>query len=131
MLDFEDTLFICSPLLTFVSSVASVGGGRTVRWCMRVENSDIKKVDLFAFVPNILSLDVKSCTFLGIGASEGETLSSQRLESGFYTDVRAYLCEKLCSSVSDSIMSDGRHGKLRAAERMADTKWLARWAMCG
>ena len=67
MLYFKDTLFICSPLLTFVSSIASVGGGRTVRWCMGVENSDVKKGWLFAFVPKILSLDVKSCTFLGIG----------------------------------------------------------------
>ena len=58
-------------------------------------------------------------------------LSSQWLESGLYTDVRTYLSEKLCSNVSDSVMSDGRHGTLRAAERMADTKWLATWAMCG
>ena len=86
---------------------------------------------MFAFVPKILTLDVKSCNFLGIGASEGETLSNQRLESGFYTDVWTYLGGKLCSNVSDSVMSDGRHDTLRAAERMADTKWLATWAMCG
>ena len=67
---------------------------------------------MFAFVPKILGLDVKSCTFFGIGASEGETLSSQRLESGFYTKVWAYFGKKLCSNVPDSIMSDGRHGTL-------------------
>jgi len=65
---------------------------------------------LFAFVPDVLSLDVKSCTFVGIGASKGEALSSQWLECGLNTDVWAYLREKLCSDVSDSIVSDGRHG---------------------
>ena len=98
MLHFEDTLFVCSPLLTFVSSVASISGGCTIRWCMGVEDSDIKEV--FAFVPEILGLDVKSCAFLSIGASEGESLSSQRLESGFDTNIWAYLREKLCSDVS-------------------------------
>ena len=43
MLHFEDMLFICSPLLVFMSSVASVGGGSTIRWCMGVEDSDIKE----------------------------------------------------------------------------------------
>jgi len=86
---------------------------------------------LFAFVPEVLSLDVKSCTFLGIGASEGEALSSQWLECGFNTDVRAYLREKLCSDVSDSIVSDGRHGTLLAAEGVANTKLLTTWAVHG
>jgi len=31
----------------------------------------------------------------------GEALSSQWLECGLNTDVWAYLCEKLCSDVSD------------------------------
>ena len=48
-----------------------------------------------------------------------ESLSSQRLESGFHTNVGAYLCEKLCSDVSDSVVLNGRHGTLWAAERMA------------
>ena len=30
--------------------------------------------------------------------------------------------EKLCSDVSDGIVSNGRHGTLWAAERMANTK---------
>ena len=55
---------------------------------------------LIAFVSKILGLDVKSCAFLSIGASEGETLSSQQLEGGFYTNVWAYLSEKLCSKMS-------------------------------
>ena len=50
-----------------------------------------KKVDCLLLFPKILSLDIKSCTFLSIGASEGETPSSQQMESGFYTNVRAYL----------------------------------------
>ena len=58
---------------------------------MRVEDSDVKEGWLFAFIPKILSLDIKSCTFLGIGASEGETPSGQRMESGLYTNVQAYL----------------------------------------
>ena len=53
MLHIEDTLFICSPLLTFVSSIASVSGGQAVHWWLRVEDSDIKKGWLFAFIPNI------------------------------------------------------------------------------
>ena len=74
---------------------------------------------MLAFVPEVLNLDVKSCTFLGIGASEGEALSGQWLECGFNTDVRAYLCD-----VSDSIVSDGRHGPFWAAEGVANTKCL-------
>ena len=85
MLHFEDTLFVCSPLLAFMSSVASVGGGCTIRCCMGVEDSDIKEGRLFAFVSEILGLDVESCAFLSIGASEGESLFSQWLESGFGT----------------------------------------------
>ena len=85
MLHFKDTLFICSPLLAFMSSVASVGGGCTIRCCMGVEDSDIKEGQLFAFISEILGLDVESCAFLSIGASEEESLSSQRLESGFGT----------------------------------------------
>ena len=33
MLHFKDTLFVCSPLLAFMSSVASISGGCTIRWC--------------------------------------------------------------------------------------------------
>ena len=43
MLHFEDTLFVSSPLLTFMPSVASVGGRCTIRCCMGVEDSDIKE----------------------------------------------------------------------------------------
>ena len=67
-----------------------------------------------------MGLDVESCTFLNICASERECLSGQWLESGFDTNVGAYLHEKLCSDVSDSIVSNGRHGTLWAAERMAN-----------
>ena len=76
---------------------------------------------MFAFIPEVLSLDVKSCAFLGIGASKGEALSGQWLECGFGTDIPAYLREKLSSDVSDSIVSDGRHGHLWAAEGVANT----------
>ena len=44
MLHIEDMLFICSPLLTFVSSVAGISGGCTICWCMGVGDSDIKEV---------------------------------------------------------------------------------------
>ena len=131
MLHLEDTLFVCSPLLTFVSSVTSVGGGCTIRWCVGVEDSEVKEGWWFAFVPEILGLDVKSCAFLSIGASEGEALSRQRLESGFDTHVWAYLREKLCSDVSASVVSDGRHGTLWAAESVVNTKRLTTWAVLG
>ena len=96
---------------------------------MGVEDPDIKVGRSFAFVPEILGFDVESCTFLSICASERESLSSQRLESGFHTN-GAYLCEKLCSDVSDNVVLNGRHGTLWAAERMANTKWLTTWAVC-
>jgi len=41
MLHLEDTVFICSPFLTFMSSVASVRGECAVRWCVGVEDSDV------------------------------------------------------------------------------------------
>ena len=34
---------ICSPLLSFMPSVASIGGGCTIRRCIGVEDSDIKE----------------------------------------------------------------------------------------
>ena len=43
MLHFDDTLFVCSPLLMFMSSVASISGGCTIRWCVGVESSDNKE----------------------------------------------------------------------------------------
>ena len=61
MLHFEDTLFVCSPPLSFMSSVASIGGGCTIHWCVGVEDSDIKEGWSFAFVPEILGLNVESC----------------------------------------------------------------------
>ena len=90
-----------------------------------------KKVDCFAFVQEILGLDVKSCIVLSVGAPEGEALPCQRLESGFDTHVRTYLREKLCSDVPDSIVSEGRHGTLWAAESVVKTKRLTTWAVCG
>ena len=42
----------------------------------------------------------------------------------------AYLCEELCSNVSDGVTSDGRQGTFCIAECMANTKWLATWAIC-
>ena len=84
-------------------------------WELKILTS--KKVDcLLLSLPEILGLDVKSCTVLSIGTPEGEALPCQRLESGFDTHVRAYLREKLCSDVPDSIVSQGRHGTLWAAE---------------
>ena len=57
-----------------------------------------------------MGLDVESCAFLNICASGRECLSGQWLESGFDTNVGAYLHEKLCSDVSDSVVLNGRHG---------------------
>ena len=105
-----------------MSSVASIGRRCIIRRCVGVEDSGIKE---------ILGFDVESCAFLSICATERESLSSQQLESGFDTNVGAYLCEKLCSDVSDSVVLNGRHGTLWAAERMANTKWLTTWAVCG
>ena len=98
---------------------------------MGVEDSDIKEGRLFAFIPKVLGLDVESCAILSVSASEGEALSGQRLEGGFNTHVWANLCEKLCRDVSDSIVSDGGHGTLRAAEGVVNAEWLTAWAVCG
>ena len=67
MLHFEDMLFVCSPLLAFMSFVARIGGGCTIRWYVGVEDSDI------CFCLRILGLDVEHCALLSIGASEGES----------------------------------------------------------
>ena len=77
---------------------------------------------MFTFVPEILGLDVKSCAFLSICASERECLSGQWLESRFDTNIGAYLREKLRSDVSDSVVANGGHGTLWAAEYMTNTK---------
>ena len=74
-----------------------------------------------------LFLSQKFC----IGASEGEALSRQRLESGFDTHVWVNLREKLCSDVSASVVSDGRHDTLWAAESVVNTKRLTTWAVLG
>jgi len=41
MLHLEDTVFVCSPFLTFMSFVASVRGECAVRWCVGVEDSEV------------------------------------------------------------------------------------------
>ena len=47
MLHFEDTLFVSSLLLMYImSSVASIGEGCTIRWCVGVKDSDIKELRL-------------------------------------------------------------------------------------
>ena len=97
---------------------------------MGVEDSDIKEGGLFAFIPKILGLDVESCAISVLVFLRGK-LSPVSGWSGFYTHVRANLCGKLRRDVSDSIVSDGGHGTLRAAEGVVNAEWLTAWAVCG
>ena len=43
VLHFKDMQFVCSPLLVLKSSVASIGGGCTICWCVGVKDSDIEE----------------------------------------------------------------------------------------
>jgi len=47
MLHLENTVFVCSPFLTIMSSVASVSGECAVRWCMGVEGQLTAEVDSY------------------------------------------------------------------------------------
>ena len=101
MLNLNDPLLICPPLLILIPSVHNCQGGFAVAWHKRVEHPYVKKCMLLLVLPKSLGTDICPGLIFCVCSQELQLLVREWLKCWLYRDTRTDLCMDVCSDVPD------------------------------
>ena len=124
MLNINDPLLICPPLLILVPPVHSCHGGFAVAWCKRVEHPCIKKCTLLLILPEVLGADICPSIIFCVCSLVLQLLTSEWLKDWLYGDTGTDLCKDVCCDVPDVVVPHRRKPTTVATESMLYAKLL-------